>query len=265
MAINCDRFGFFNGIYGLEQANWANYWRGIIPDGIIAGIKNEVEVVPSNTYVSGVSIKTGEAMVDNHRVWINAQKELQLPAASTDNNRIDLVVLRAVYGNSGASKVEIDCITSSVAASPVRPTMTKVTGNKYEIPLAAIYRPRSDNAITTDRISDLRYVFCLPGDESLVAPFSGTSVTVKNDREHRNNTAIANLTINLPANPLPTFITGVCFKTGASFSGVTFRKGSSAHNPKVTGDTLTMLNKKYNLVIWWDGEFYNVASKAVIL
>ena len=42
--IDCDRYGFFNGILGIEQSNWANFWRGIIPDGIIAGFGDELEV-----------------------------------------------------------------------------------------------------------------------------------------------------------------------------------------------------------------------------
>ena len=41
--IDCDRYGFFNGILGIEQSNWANFWRGIIPDGIIAGFGDELE------------------------------------------------------------------------------------------------------------------------------------------------------------------------------------------------------------------------------
>ena len=261
MAINCDRYGFFNGIYGLEQANWANYWRNIIPDGVLAGVRDEMEIVPSQTYVSGVSIKAGEAMVDNHRVWVNAQKELQLPNASTSNNRIDLVVLRAVYGNSGASKVEIDCISSLVQASPTVPTMTKVTGSKYEIPLASIYRPTADNAVTTARITDMRYLYHIPGDDATIQGFSGTSVTCRNDREYRNNNAISSLTVYLPSSPNAAFITGLNFTTASNFSGVTFRKGESATTVKVIGDLLVVPNKRYNVVIYWDGVNYVAASK----
>lgn len=268
MAINCDRYGFFNGIYGLEQANWANYWRNIIPDGILAGVKDEMEIVPSQTYVSGVSIKAGEAMVDNHRVWINVQKELQLPNASTSNNRIDLVVLRAVYGNSGASKVELDCISSLVQASPAVPTMTKVTGSKYEIPLASIYRPRADNAVNVARITDMRYVYHLPADNDVIEGFSGDSVVCKNDREYRNNNPLTSLTVYLPVNPSSTFISSVCFSTSSSsFSGITFRSGtpssSTVINQKTMGDTLNLLNRRYNMMIWWDGVQYAVAVKSI--
>ena len=265
MAINCDRFGFFNGIYGLEQKNWADYWRNIIPDGVIAGIGNEMEIVASTTYVSGVSVKTGTAMVDNHRVWINAQKELQLPAASSQN-RIDLIVLRAVYGNSGASKVELDVIAGTAQASPSVPSLTQVTGSKYEIPLARVYRPAGNNNVA-GQITDMRYVYHLPSDNNTVAAFSGNSVVCKNDREHRNNSALTSLTVYLPANPCSTFITGVCFSTASSFSGITFRKGtpssSTVINQKTMGDTLNLVNRRYNMIIWWDGVQYAVAVKSI--
>ena len=265
MAIKCDRYGFFNGIYGLEQKNWADYWRYIIPDGVIAGEKNEMEVVASTTYVSGVSIKPGSAMVDNHRVWINAQKELQLPAAGSQN-RIDLIVLRAVYGNSGESKVELDVITGAAAASPSQPQLTKVTGSKYEIPLARVYRPAGNNNVA-GQITDMRYVFHLPSDDDTVSAFSGNSVVCQNDREHRNNSALTSLTVYLPANPCKTFITGVCFSTASSFSGITFRKGtpssSTTINQKTMGDTLNLVNRRYNMVIWWDGVQYAVAVKSI--
>ena len=265
MAINCDRYGFFNGIYGLEQKNWADYWRNIIPDGVIAGIYEEMEVVPSSTYLSGVSVRKGAAMVDNHRAWINFQKELQLPAAGSQN-RIDLIVLRAVYGNSGASKVELDVIAGTAQASPTVPSLTQVTGSKYEIPLARVYRPAGNNNVA-GQITDMRYVYHLPSDNNTILSFSGNSVVCKNDREHRNNSALSSLTVYLPTNPSSTFITGVCFSTGSSFSGITFRKGtpsgSTVINQKTMGDTLNLLNRRYNMMIWWDGVQYAVAVKSI--
>ena len=270
MAITCDRFGFFNGIYGLEQKNWADYWRNIIPDGVIGGIYDEMEVIKSSTYVSGVSIKRGSAMVDNHRVWINTQKELQLPAAGSQN-RIDLIVLRAVYGNSGASRVEIDCLTGTAAANPSKPTPTTVTGSRYEIELASVYRKAGDNNVE-GQITDLRHVFYMPTDKGAIVNFTGTQVTCKCDREHRNNSPISNLTVSLPTTPSASFITGLCFSTASNFSGVTFRyydpirknnAAVSAVNPtvKVIGDLFVVPNKRYNVVIYWDGVNYVAASK----
>ena len=44
MSVSCDKFGFFNGIMGIEQGNWATFWDGIIPDGVIANQGDELEV-----------------------------------------------------------------------------------------------------------------------------------------------------------------------------------------------------------------------------
>lgn len=268
MAIECDNYGFFNGIYGLEQSNWANYWRGIIPDGVVAGMGDELEVYRSNnpTYNFSVNIRSGQAMVDNHRCWVNQDVEMQLPAKPSANKRYDLIVLRATYGNTEESKIELACLTGQPEANPAIPSLTKVTGNIYEVPLAKILRTSDETTIAASRITDMRYIFHMPGDENLVRAFSGNSVTVDNDREYRNNTAQTSLTIFVPKDPIPTFICGVNFSTGSSFSGVTFKyKGSSEsinNSIKIVGDTLEMLNRRYNLIIWWDGKNYMVASKS---
>ena len=103
MAL-CDRYGFFNGIYGIEQVNWANYWRGIIPDGILHGYGSGMWV--SAYQGTTVQVGTGQAMVDNHRVWITTSKYIDLETG--DNGaHIDRIVLRVTYGNTGESTVEV--------------------------------------------------------------------------------------------------------------------------------------------------------------
>lgn len=260
MSVNCDRFGFFNGIYGIEQSNWANYWRGLIPDGIIAGQGNEMQVYAQSDGMK-VHVKTGQALVDNHRAWITAEKAVDLADANPSNPRIDLIVLRAVYGNTGESVIEIDAKTGTPSSSPSAPGLTQVTGNIYEIPLAQVSVPAGAVTILAGNVSDRRYVYKMVMNTANW--FSGTSVTPLNDREFRNNTAINSLTINLPQDPNETFITGVNFRASSSFSGVTFRRGSSSLSPKIIGDRVTLKSRKYNLIIWWDGAYYWVASKAV--
>jgi len=265
MASECDKYGFFNGVMGIEQTNWANYWNGIVPDGVISGFENEMEVyTPTAGEGMSVRIKTGQAMVDNHRAWITTEKILPIDTADVTNPRIDLVVLRAVYGNKGASVISVDVKKGTPAASPVAPTLIQTTGETYEIPMAKIAVSAGATNIIPSNITDLRYVFRYPYDTANT--FSGTTLTPKADREYRNNTAINSLTITLPLNPHPTFITSVIFTSSSAFTNVTVKRGlttiSGTSNLKLKGDALALANKRYNLIFYWDGAYYWVVSAA---
>ena len=264
MAIECDRYGFFNGIYGLEQTNWASYWRGIIPDGVLAQQGNEMQVYVPNTGMGmQVYVDTGQAMVDNHRVWLTTKKTVAI-AGHGLLPRIDLVVIRVTYGNSGESLAELDVKTGTEATNPSAPDPIKNTGGTYELPLARIYVSESAETILPSNVTDMRYVYKIGNDS--VTTFTDNSVTCVNDIEYRNQDELGSLTINLPGNPNDTYITGVCFTTNGSFSGVTFRKGGNSYTDmRIIGDALTMKNKRYNVVIWWDSGFgqYWCASKGV--
>lgn len=250
-AVICDKFGFFNGLYGIEQSNWANYWRGIVPDGVLGGFGNELEVYAMSDGMR-VHVKTGQAMVDNHRAWVTSEKELTIDTADSTNPRLDLVVLRVVYANAKESKVYVDVKTGTPAAAPVLPSLTQVTGETYEIPLAQVLVEAGVVTIASGTITDLRYVYKMPSDS--VTTFSSVHLSPKNDIEYRaaGSSPLASLEITLPANPNDTFITGVCFTSSSTFSGITFLKGSAAITPKVVGDALNLSGKRYNMVIWWD-------------
>ena len=269
-AIPCDNFGFMNGIYALEQANWARYWNLIIPDGVVASIADELEVVPSGTYLSGVKIKSGTAMVDNHRVWLTSDKDLQLPDANATNPRYDLIVIRITYADSGESTAVLDYIQGTAAAPPTIPVPTQVTGTTYEISLAYILRPANTNTVTTGNIFDARFIFNLTHDDASVREIpvssSAGTVTPGNDREYRTDSVLTSLTVNLPVAPRQTYITSLCYYTSSSsFSGVTFQlTNGNSYTPYQVGDSLNILNRRYNLVIWWDGQKYWVAAKASV-
>ena len=99
-----------------------------------------------------------------------------------------------------------------------------------------------------------------------ILSFSGTSVTVEQNREHRNTTAANSMTITLPSSPRPNFISSVRFVSSDSFTGTTIKKGSTTISGttslKLKGDALTMKGKVYQLVFWWDGTYYWCASAA---
>ena len=254
MSVAADKFGFFNGIMGLEQGNWANYWKDIIPDCVVGGQANELEVFAQADGMK-VYVKTGQAMVDNHRVWITSQKELAI-AASGSSSRTDLVVLRIVYGNEGESTAVLDVKQGTTA-------LTQTTGGTYEIPLAEVTVGAGVVTIQASAVKDRRVIHCDPnGPQS----FSASPVTPLSDREYRCTTSLGSLTVNLPDSPQWNFITSVRFPSNSSFTGVTVKKGtttiSGTSNLKLKGDALNLKSKTYELVFWWDGSVYWCASAA---
>ena len=278
----CDKFGFFNGIYGIEQTNWANYWKGIIPDGVLAGYGNEMMIYMEHDGYS-LTVLTGEAMVDNHRVWITSNKPITLDSYE-GTPRYDLITLRIIYGNKGASKAVI-AVRKGTGAATIEdaqiPECVQESGTEYEIPLAAV--PLKQNYAVRQDIIDLRFVYRFPDNK--VLNFTSTTddeqntpyVVCINDNEYRYNTAVSSLNIYLPNTPVDTFISSVCFTSSEAFSGINFfayQTASSSNyesklldniqiTPRIAGDPLTLVDKRYNLIIWWDGDSYWCASKAV--
>jgi len=257
MSVSADKFGFFNGLMGIEQSNWANFFRGLIPDGVIAGLDDELEVFAQADGMK-VYVKAGQAMVDNHHIWITSQKELTIAAAS-GTERTDLIVARIVYGNEGLSTAVLDVKTGETVDD-----LVQVTGGTYEIPLAEITVGASVVSIAADAVTDKRYIFRIHDDT--VDTWSTDTIAPLNDHEYRNDTVQGSMTINLPAIPNDTYITSVSFEAGSAFTGVTITQGgttiSGTTNLKLKGDTLTLKSKVYSLVIWWDGVYYWCASAA---
>ncbi|MBQ6480520.1 MAG: hypothetical protein IJI45_05335 [Anaerolineaceae bacterium] len=87
--------------------------------------------------------------------------------------------------------------------------------------------------------------------------FSGTSLTAVSGTEYVNNTAIESLAITLPPATRGA-IFGVNFTSNASFSTVTF-----SSTVKQVGEAVTAKNKRYNLIIWWEGSAWWCAAKSI--
>jgi len=88
--------------------------------------------------------------------------------------------------------------------------------------------------------------------------FSGTSLTAVSGTEYVNNTAIGSLAITLPQATRGA-IFGVNFTSNTSFTGVTF----STTDVKQVGEAVTAKNKRYNLIIWWEGSAWWCAAKSI--
>lgn len=259
-TINFNQYGFFNSIQPLNQTNWANYFAPTIPDGIISGIGDEMQVYANSSGMVAY-VRTGECRVRSHRGEINTLAPLEIAAADPSLPRRDLIVVRVTYGKPSTMVLTVK--NGNPAAVPQIPGVTQSAGDVWEIPLAEVYVRKGAVTINAVDITDRRFVYKTGNDS--VYDFTGTTVSCSNDIEYRNANAIDSLEITLPENPNNTFITGVNFTTSASYTGVTFKKGTTAYSPKLVGDPTTIKSYRYNLVIWWDSGYakYWCASKAV--
>ena len=262
MSVACDKYGPFNGIYALEQSNWSNLWNWVVPEGIVATCDEEMEAYAQADGMK-VYVKTGQAMLCGHRVWLDSEKTVPISAADSTYARKDVVVCRIVFGNEGASTAVLDVLTGAPAADPVAPSITKTIGGTYEIAIAEVYVAANAVTIAASSVTDRRKIMAA---ETAFVPFSSTSVTPLALREYRCGSALASLTVTLPENPQNNYIATVTFPAGSSFSGVTVKKGtttiSGTSNLKLKGDALNLASKTYTLVFWWDGSFYWCASAA---
>lgn len=189
MAVDFDSYSFFDGTdqTAVTQITWSNYWRGVIPDGVVANVGDEMKVYG---YSGGMVVKVaaGACMVDNHRGVLNSEKEMPIEAAHATKPRIDLIVARVIYGNTD-SKIELDVKKGTAANTPVAPTLVQSTGSTYEIKLAEVYVDPAVLTITAEKVTDFRNVFeC--GEQAFafrnvdsVALTKGTIVTLVNDQE----------------------------------------------------------------------------------
>lgn len=279
MGAELNKYGFFNGIFGIEQANWADYWKGVIPDGVVAntgtsvGGHKEFEVYKGSGF--GVNVAPGEIMVDNHKGWNMQQRFLECDPADTHDPRIDAVIVRVIYGNDGESKMELDIKKGTPAAEPVAPSLEQATGVVYEYRLANILIPAEALDISASYITDERYVFSMGAGS--ITPFSETLyydddnmpqkeciLNVVDGREYRATNTITNeIVVNLPKNPVSTFMCEIDFTSGRAtedetefeFQGVKFMRNNRTYNVKCT-NLITSINARYNILIWWDGVYF---------
>ena len=292
---NFDKYGFFNGIFGIEQANWAEYWKGVIPDGVVANSgalvngHHELEVY----YAGGmqVYVAPGEVMVDNHKAWLDVRRTLLIAESDSTDDRIDTVVVRVIYGNEGESVVELDVKTGTASQTPTAPSLTQQTGNIYEYALANILVNAGTGSIDSTRITDQRYVFSMSSGS--ITPFTEEEyhdenervarrcqLTVLDGREYRASDIIYNnIEVILPSNPNSTFMCEIVYTTGTksvtetvlgtevvtefSYNGIVFKRNGSTYDVKCSNMIVTA-GARYNILIWWDGMFFWADCKAVV-
>ena len=181
MSIRFDSYSFFDGtsMTPVTQISWADYWRGVIPDGVVAGIGEEMRPFGNSTGMV-VYIGTGAIMIDNHRAVVSTQKALQLAAADANYDRIDTIVARIQYGNEDESYVELDVLTGTAEPDPAAPEITQSTGGVYEVKLAEVTVHAGVVTITVDDVNDTRNIYA-GGEESRSWKNNDDEIMVRGD------------------------------------------------------------------------------------
>lgn len=260
--LNFDSYGFLDEVWDMNQSNWSDYFYPTIQDGVILGIGNEMLVYGDSSGMV-VKVKTGECRVRSHRGSLTAEKSLTIEAASSANPRIDLIVARVNYLTK---TVTIAVKKGTAASSPSAPSVTQSAGSTWEIPLAQVAVAKNATTIAANDVTDMRKRVRVGG---WIKTFSSGTVTAVNDCELRRSSVIGSssnegLSITLPAlDPPDVWMCSFCFSSGANFTGVSFTRSGEAYTPKAVGDSLNLLSKRYNLMIWWDGAYFWVAAKAL--
>lgn len=148
-------FGPFNGIFPLNQENWAKVFGPVFPDGILADAANEMEVYANSSGMK-VFVKTGECRIRGHRGEITTETSLDIAAADATNPRIDLIVARVEYDSGTGSTLKLAVLTGTPAAAPAAPAVTQTAGVLWEMALAEVRVDAGAVTIAAGKIIDRR-------------------------------------------------------------------------------------------------------------
>lgn len=160
MGIRADQYFWFDGVEDVGQANWGRFWRGKLTDGVLAGYGQNL-AVSANSSGMYVHIAPGEAFVYGVRVFVQSMKVLALEVADAQP-RIDLIVVRAVFGNDGQSYAELAAVKGAPGASPIAPAPTRSAGQLWEVPLARVSVGAGVPTIAAPNVTDAREWHVLP-------------------------------------------------------------------------------------------------------
>lgn len=159
----------------MAQAQWEEVESKLWTDGVIAGARNQFAT--TTTTGLGLSVNTGDAILDGFRFYADAATALTCAAADPSLPRIDLVVLRI---DESAHTATIAIKTGTPAGSPTAPTATKTVGGTYELGISQARVNAGATSITS--LTDVR-TYTTPGNavnktgDTMTGALSGTSAT----------------------------------------------------------------------------------------
>ncbi len=133
----------------MSQAQWEEVESKLWTTGVITGARNTFTT--TTTTGLGISVNTGDAILDGFRFYADAATALTAATADPSLPRIDLLVLRI---DEAAHTATIALKTGTPAASPAAPTATQTPGGTYEL---GIYQVRVNAASTSiTSLTDVR-------------------------------------------------------------------------------------------------------------
>lgn len=117
-------------------------------DGVATGYLNGLAVTAGS---GKVTVATGGALVDGKWYTSSAAEDETISTPTAGTERIDRIVLRAVWGTTYTVRREV--LTGVASSSPTVPALTRTRGSYFEISLAQV-RVTSAGVIT---VTDERY------------------------------------------------------------------------------------------------------------
>ena len=145
-------YGFFNSVDGdrkYDADQMSNYFEGLVGDGVLKNVDNELQVVASSGLT--IAVKSGRAIIKNKWLKNNSLHFIEITPDSS-YPYIELIVIDYDYSER---KVSINTVKGTPASSPVAPSITR-TDDRYMLVLASILVPANASAISQSNITDKR-------------------------------------------------------------------------------------------------------------
>ncbi|MGW4822512.1 hypothetical protein ACWEP4_26850 [Streptomyces sp. NPDC004227] len=141
----------FDGSPIATQLQWSRMARRWGLDGVHAQDPTSTALKVTGSGVTTVAVAAGHASVNGFYYYLDATKNLTVPANTGGAARVDLVVLRA---DMTAKKVTAEYKTGGTTA----PTLTQIENGVWEIPLAQCTVAAGASVVTAANVADRRYL-----------------------------------------------------------------------------------------------------------
>lgn len=142
-------YGFFDSVDGdriYTSDDFANYFKGLIGNGIYQNFLGGLQVVKSSTAGLGIVVKSGKATIDGHWLLNDSDANFTLESGSTIS-RYDYVVVRL---NKTARTMSIEVVSTNDYYS------NRESATIKDLVLASIYIRANVTSITQSDITDFR-------------------------------------------------------------------------------------------------------------
>ncbi|MCR8704189.1 hypothetical protein [Weissella cibaria] len=146
-----------------DQTNWTQYFGALYRSGVFMPIGEALKIKASTNGGMRVRVSDGMALANGYLYVNDTESDLQIPIASTLQDRVDSVAIKL---NLNEYTFQLVYKQSDVSVNR--------EGNVYEIQLAQITVPMNANTITAANIKDTRGIDGLGGYAS---PFEKVSVS----------------------------------------------------------------------------------------